>query len=92
MTFTTGISVLALIAGLLYGAMLLATDSVFEASSAAVFVLVTFYTNVSVIELPLGSSKSHLLDVLLVNVVVVSVCQANLWLYSGDISLAFGPE
>ncbi|EMA54329.1 polysaccharide deacetylase [Halococcus thailandensis JCM 13552] len=94
---TTGLPVLALVAvaGLFYTATLLATESIFEGLSAAIFVLVTFSANVPLVELPLGGEEytTPILNALLVDVVVIPFAGLMLWwLYSGKISLNFGRE
>jgi hypothetical protein len=94
---TTGVPALLLVvlAGLLYAAALLATESVFEGLCAAMFVLVTFAANVPLIELPIGGGgyANPQLEVMLVDVVAVPFAGLlSWWLYSGKISLSFGRE
>ncbi len=90
---TTGVPTLALVgaAGLLYGATLLATENVFEGLASAVFVLVTFYADVPLIELPVGVGyTSPQLNLLLVDLVVLPfVGLLCWWLYAGEISVSF---
>ena len=96
-TVTTGVSVLVLVAvaGLGYGATLLVTQDVFEGLCAAVFVLVTFFANVPLVELPVGGDgyTSPMLSILLVDLVAVPFAGLLFWwLYSGRMSLSFGRE
>jgi hypothetical protein len=96
-TVSTGIPTLALVAvaGLLYAAVLLFTDTIFEGLCGAVFVLVTFAANVPLITLPMGGGgyTAPQLELLLVDIVAIPfvglICW---WLYSGKISLSFGRE
>lgn len=92
-----GVPTLGLVAaaGVLYAAVLVFTDTVFEGLCGAVFVLVTFAANIPLIELPMGGGgyTTPMLEVLMVDVVVVPfaglICW---WLYAGKLSLSFGRE
>lgn len=94
---TTGVPALLLVilAGLLYAAVLLATENVFQGLCAAVFVLVTFAANVPLIQLPIGGGgyTDPQLEILLVDIVAIPFAGLLLWwLYSGKISISFGRE
>ena len=94
---TTGLPILALVgvAGLLYAATLLVTESIFAGLCAAVFVLVTFAANVPLVELPVGGGgyTTPILNVLLIDVVAVPFAGLLFWwFHSGRMSVSFDRE
>ncbi|UPM43937.1 O-antigen ligase family protein [Halocatena salina] len=83
---TTGVPVLLLvgISGLCYLFVLVGTDSVFEGLCSAIIVLTTFAANVPLYELPVGSGKTVVLNVMLVDMVLLPfLVLLGVWTLSG---------